>query len=106
MGELISQQDLPTAFICNSDYTALRLIKFLHQHGVGVPSAVSVIGSGNHDMASMSIPGLTSFDLSIEHASRLVVQTLLNHIRQPELPWITLYVDTKLVERESVRNIL
>lgn len=105
LDELVKANDLPTAFICRSDHLAFRLIKYLHEHGLSVPDDVSVIGSGNTDMAQIAIPALTTFDLNIEFACEVAVNTLLNHIMAEHNPSCTTYIDGFLVERDSVRTI-
>lgn len=102
---LIVQKKLPTAFICDTDFIALELIRILHAHNLNVPADISVIGSGNTEMASLSIPPLTTFDLNIEYAGEVVVATLVKRINQPAKPYENIAILGRLVERDSVKNI-
>lgn len=102
---LISQNDLPTAFICGADYTAIKLIKILHDNNIPVPGRVSVIGMGNTPISSMSIPELTTFDLNIQYACETAVRILLDKSSDKPEPFSTVYIDTTLVERQSVKDI-
>lgn len=103
---MLSANNLPSAFVCNSDRTAIRLIKHLHEREIAVPEQVSVIGSGNMEIASWVIPSLTTFDLNLDHACHVAAKRLLTRIEQPELPEITIFVNPDFVERKSVKNVL
>jgi len=103
--ELIDGNNLPTAFICQSDRSALRLIKILHQNEIHVPKDTSVIGSGNSEMSSISIPALTTFETNIPEVCEIAVTTLLDQINGTSEIGRTIYVEVELIERESVRSI-
>ncbi len=103
---LIAESMLPTAFVCQSDRIALKLIKVLHERQISVPHDVSVIGSGNSEFSSMSIPAITTFDVNITTVCELAVNTLLNQIRGKTEVVQTIYVDATLVERDSVQNLI
>lgn len=106
VGEMIAANNLPSAFVCNSDRTAMRLIKYLHDRGISVPEQVSVVGSGNMEVASWVIPPLTTFDLNLDHACQVAAKRLLARIEQPELPEVVIFVNPDLVERKSVQHVL
>lgn len=103
--DLIKQKALPTAFICQWDYTAIKLIKFLYENGYKVPDDVSIIGSGNTEMSSLTIPALTTIDLNIEYSCKAAVELLLKSINSPEKPFETILINSALVERDSVREV-
>ena len=103
--QLIREKVLPTAFICQSDRTALRLVKILHENDIHVPKDVSIIGSGNTEMSSISIPALTTFETNIPVVCEIAVNTLLEQINGSIEVGRTIFVDAELVERESVRNL-
>ncbi len=104
--DMIRANNLPSAFVCNSDRTAIRLIKHLHERDIAVPGQVSVIGSGNMEIASWVIPSLTTFDLNLDHACQMAAQRLLTRIEQPEAPEVTIFVNPDFVERNSVKHAL
>ena len=103
--ELISGKDAPTAIICQWDYTAIKLIKFLHEKNIKVPDDISVIGSGNTDISSLIIPALTTLEPNIEYACEVAVTLLLKRINSPSKPYENITINSVLVERDSVRNI-
>lgn len=102
---LVTAGELPTAFICQSDRIALKLIKMLHEYQIAVPDQVSVIGSGNSEMSTISIPELTTFETNIPTVCQLAVATLFDQINGKVQVCRTIYVDAELVERDSVRDL-
>jgi LacI family transcriptional regulator len=105
VNELIQESEGPTAIICQWDYTAIKLIKYLHENGVRVPEDLSVIGSGNTEMASLSIPALTTLELHIDYACERAVELLLKRIEEPDKPYENILINNTLVERNSVKTI-
>jgi LacI family transcriptional regulator len=103
--ELIRSNEGPTAIICQWDYTAIKLIKYLYEAGVRVPEDLSVIGSGNTEMASLSIPALTTLEMYIDYACECAVELLLKRIEEPTKPYETILINNTLVERDSVKVI-
>ncbi|OOM81495.1 HTH-type transcriptional repressor PurR [Clostridium puniceum] len=103
MLNLINSKDRPTAIVCQWDYTAIKLIKFLYDKGIKVPEDISVIGSGNTEMSSLSIPALTTLELNIDYACEVAVSLLFKRIRNPEKPYENITINSVLVERDSVK---
>ncbi|MDQ7095342.1 LacI family DNA-binding transcriptional regulator [Desulfosporosinus sp. PR] len=95
----------PTALICQWDYTAIKLIKYLYEKGIRVPEDLSVIGSGNTEMASLSIPALTTLELHIDQACESAVELLFKRIEEPDKPYETVRINSTLVERDSVKAV-
>ena len=103
--ELISREDRPTAIICQWDYTAIKLIKFLYEKGIKVPDDISVIGSGNTEISSLTIPALTTLELNIDYACESAVALLLKRINKPDKPYENITINSTLVKRDSVKNL-
>jgi LacI family transcriptional regulator len=103
--ELIRSNEGPTAIICQWDYTAIKLIQYLYEAGVRVPEDLSVIGSGNTEMASLSIPALTTLEMHIDYACECAVELLLKRIEEPAKPYETILINNTLVERDSVKAL-
>ncbi|WP_160688032.1 LacI family DNA-binding transcriptional regulator [Clostridium sp. C2-6-12] len=103
MLNLISDKTGPTAIVCQWDYTAIKLIKFLYEKGIKVPDDISVIGSGNTEMSSLSIPALTTLELNIDYACEVAVELLFKRIKNPEKPFENITINSVLVERDSVK---
>lgn len=105
LDELIAAGEMPSAFICDSDYTALQLIKALHERELRVPDDVSIIGSGNTEFSQLSIPSLTTLDLNIDYCCEVAVSTLLKRIERFDKPFESVEIVSRLVERDSVKKI-
>lgn len=103
--ELILGNESPTAFICQWDYTAIKLIKYLYGKGVRVPDDLSVIGSGNTEMSSLCMPALTTLELYIDYACERAVELLLKRIEKPNKPYENIQINNTLVKRDSVKDI-
>lgn len=103
--DLIKKDTKLTAIICQWDFTAIKLIKFLHENGISVPKDISVIGSGNTEMSTLCLPSLTTLDLHIEYACKTAVALLLKRITNPHKPSENIGINSTLVERDSVKSI-
>ena len=66
MNELIKEGNLPTAVFAASDPIAIGAIRSLYEHGLKVPSDVSVIGFDDISVASFSTPPLTTIHAPAE----------------------------------------
>ncbi|WP_338452963.1 substrate-binding domain-containing protein [Niallia oryzisoli] len=84
---LITQKKLPSAFICNNDFTAIELMNILFENHIKVPNNLSIVSSGNTEMSKLSNPKFTTFDLNIEYASEVVVSTLMKRMDQQDKPY-------------------
>lgn len=102
---LIYNGEGPTAYICQWDYTAIKLIKYLHEKGIRVPEDLSVIGGGNTEMASLCIPALTTLELHIDFACECAIELLLKRIDDPAKPYEAIRINSTLIERDSVKDI-
>ena len=103
---LLSAKHKPTAIICQGDFIAVKLINFLYKKEIKVPENISIISSGNTEMASMTIPAITTLDLNIEYSCRIAVELLLKRISNPDKPCESITINSTLVARESVKDLI
>lgn len=103
--KLFSKKDRPSAVICQMDSIALELIKILHDINIEVPKDVSIIGTGNTQFSTLSIPSLTTIDLNIEYSCETAVELLFKKINYPDKPKENIGIYSFLVERDSVRKL-
>ncbi len=103
--KLFYKEDKPTAIICEMDFAALELIKILYDTNIKVPEDVSIIGTENTQISSLSIPSLTTVDLNIEYSCEVVIDLLLKKINTPCKPQENIAIYTSLIKRDSVRKI-
>ncbi|WNS43719.1 LacI family DNA-binding transcriptional regulator [Paenibacillus sp. MMS20-IR301] len=105
LSALQAEGRLPSAFICDHDFTAVELLRILQEQGIKVPGDVSVLSSGNTEVSAFSLPALTTMDLNIDYSCRTVVATLLKRMAEPGKPAENIAILSTLVERDSVREL-
>lgn len=93
------KKNIPNCFICGNDSVAQGIIRALHELGLEVPRDVLITGFDNTDSAKMSIPSLTSIDISLDDISRIAMEMLLNKQQTEQVTDVTL--PAKLIMRES-----
>lgn len=98
-------QDMPTAFVCNCDETAYKLVNQLKGMGLSVPDDISVVGYDNHIYSTISTPRLTTIDVNSRVMSSEAVDIILHKIRDGSYKRGRTLVTGKLVRRESVKNL-
>ena len=97
--------DMPTAFVCNCDEAAYKLVNQLKNVGISVPDDVSVVGYDNHIYSTISSPRLTTIDVNSRVMSTEAVDIILHKIRDGSYKRGRTLVTGKLVRRESVKDL-
>lgn len=97
--------ELPTAFVCNCDETAFKVIRDLKLSGICVPDNVSVVGYDNYLISEISDPPITTINVDSKEMAELAVTSLIERIKNPKLPTRTMVLSGKLVIKGSVKEI-
>lgn len=97
--------EMPTAFVCNCDETAYKLVLQLREMGLRVPDDISVVGYDNHIYSTICSPRLTTMDVNSNAMSAEAVEIILHKIRDSSYRRGRTLVTGKLIRRESVRDI-
>ena len=97
--------ELPTAFVCNCDETAHRLINQLKTRGLRIPDDISVVGYDNHIYSTISVPRITTIDVNSYEMSDHAVDILIRKIKDNGYRCGRVLVTGKLVERDSVKRL-
>lgn len=97
--------DMPTAFVCNCDQTASRLIKQLQAAGYRVPDDISVTGFDNSVYSSVSEPKITTIEVNTEAMAKCAVETLMKRINEPSAVTGRISVQGDIVYKSSVRSL-
>ncbi len=100
MEVLLSGNKLPTAVMCSNDMTAIGLLHKVYRAGLRVPDDLSIIGFDDIHMARVTIPPLTSIQMSRLEIARAAV-TALRAYAENSTPHREYKIDTRLVVRES-----
>ena len=99
-------EQLPSAFVCDCDEVAYRLVETLRQSGVRVPEDVAVCGYDDYRFATLCQPPLTTYRVNVDQMAAAVVSWLARRIRQEDamapMMWT---VPGRLVTRESTRAV-
>ena len=98
-------EDLPTAFICNSDQTAYRLVDYLVQKGYQVPEDISVAGFYDYAYARLCRPPLTTVRIDMGEMAEIAADVLYKRIEYHANPSNKIQVYGKIIERESVKKL-
>ena len=98
-------QDMPTAFVCNSDLTASGLIKTLNEKGYRVPDDISVVGYDDYLYPGLCDIGITTYSVDMERMAQVGSEILMQRIEGSTLPCSMQVVEGKLVLKESVNHI-
>ncbi len=98
-------QDMPTAFVCNSDLTASGLIKTLNEKGYRVPEDISVVGYDDYLYPGLCDIGITTYSVDMDRMAQLGSEILMQRIEGSTQPCSMQVVEGKLVLKESVNRI-
>lgn len=95
-------EDMPTAFVCNCDQIAFKLITKLKAMGISVPKDVSVVGFDNDIYAIVSEPKITTVEVDMNEMTRNVITRILAKIEDPDIHFGRMAVKGTIVHRDSV----
>jgi DNA-binding LacI/PurR family transcriptional regulator len=99
--KLLSGASVPTAVMCSNDMTAIGVLHEAYRKGLRVPDDLSVIGFDDIHITQMTIPPLTTIQMSCFELARAAVMALKAHVEGlPEAKRDHL-IETRLVVRES-----
>lgn len=101
MDRLLGSKHLPTAVMCSNDMTAIGVLHKVYRAGLRVPDDLSVIGFDDIHIAQVTIPPLTTVQMSCFELAKAAVTALRAHVEEGGEPKRSYKVDTHLVVRES-----
>jgi DNA-binding LacI/PurR family transcriptional regulator len=101
MDRLLRSKYLPTAVMCSNDMTAIGVLHKVYRAGLRVPDDLSVIGFDDIHIAQVTIPPLTTIQMSCFELAKAAVTALRAHVEEGGEPKRSYKVDTHLVVRES-----
>lgn len=103
--ELVVPEVMPTAFVCNCDEVARKLINILLTMGYKVPDDFSVVGFDNDIYATISEPKITTVQVDIEEMARTAIKFVINKLRKENKKYGRILIKGKIVYRDSVKKI-
>jgi len=98
-------EEMPTAFVCNCDKTALLLIKKLKSSGYKIPEDYSVVGFDDSIHAIKSDPSISTVKVDLDEMARVAVKMISKKINDVEIHYGRVMIKGKLVMRNSIKKI-
>ncbi len=95
-------EDMPTAFVCNCDETAFRVIGELQRLGFRVPEDISVTGYDNYTVSDMCNPAITTVEVDLAEMAHTAVALLLARLENPQKPAARHVVPGRVIIKESM----
>ncbi|WP_428523322.1 LacI family DNA-binding transcriptional regulator [Roseibium sp.] len=102
---LFIKDDLPTAFFCFNDNTAIGVISALQMRGYRVPEDFSVLGFDDIPFANNFTPGLTTIRQPRQHIGEKAMSLLLDRLANRTLSAQTHLLHGDLIVRESCAGV-
>ena len=94
-----------TAILAGDDTTARGAYRALADHGLKIPTDVSVIGVNDTIEASALIPPLTSVRVFTDQLGKQMAELLLKQISRLDVKPQVVTLPTRLIRRESCRPL-
>ncbi len=100
---LLILREPPTAVLCSNDMTALGVMHKSYEHGVKIPSQLSLVGYDDIRLAQFVLPPLSSVRMSQTELGRLAFQALFAEVQrvEPAQTRTEYVIQTSLVLRAS-----
>lgn len=95
---------LPTALIADNDWLAFSTMRALREHGIRIPSDISIIGFDDRTICLHTDPQLTTIAVPRDIFGPKAVDLLVESIREPTKQSVTFLIGVELVERGSVQD--
>lgn len=99
--QLLENGTLPDYFLCEDDWTAIRLIHAAQSYGYSVPQDFSVIGCGNIPESAHIFPSLTTIQIPWKQMGTTAARCITDRIREPELSCVSVRFTSRLIKRSS-----
>lgn len=103
--EIILPDSLPTAFVCNCDETAVKVIKKLETIGKKVPDDISVVGFDDFIISGDNSFQLTTIAVNFESMAESAAEMILDKLKNPPTTPKYVVISGKIIIRNSVRNL-
>lgn len=100
---MVMPEEMPTAFFCNCDLTAGKLIQKLQREGCRVPEDVSVVGFDNYIYPGICDVGITTYEVDQTEMASRAVNILVRRMENEPGVHRTHIVEGRIVVKESVK---
>ena len=103
--EFVFPKKMPTAFVCNCDFTAGILIRNLKKMGLRVPEDISVTGFDNYPGEKELGAAVTTYAVDLQAMAKAAVRSLIRQAGGEKVKMGIHVVEGALVEKETVGEI-
>lgn len=101
--EIALDEGAYTAYVCNNDRLAGRIIRQLARRGIQVPRDVSIGSFDNESSAVTGGIGVTSLEVNITAMGESAVQSLIQYIENPEYQGRgRIFIDGTIAVKQSI----
>ncbi|MCM1528619.1 MAG: LacI family DNA-binding transcriptional regulator [Alistipes sp.] len=98
-------EEMPTAFVCNSDETAFRVISALRSKGIRVPEDISVVGYDNYTVSNICIPAITTVEVDLDKMASETVSLMEKKLSDPGFSGGRKMISGSLIIKDSVLDL-
>lgn len=98
-------EEMPTAFVCNCDETAFRVIADLKSKGVRIPEDISIVGYDNYTVSNFCIPAITTIEVDIDKMASVSVEIMIKKLMDPTYTEGRRIISGRLLVKDSVFDI-
>ncbi len=95
-------RELPTAFVCNSDLTASKMVKTLQEAGYRVPEDISLVGYDDWLYPGLCDVGITTYSVNMTKMAEMGIELLVRRIGGENSRSDMQIIEGDIVVRESV----
>lgn len=95
-------RELPTAFVCNSDLTASKMVKTLQEAGYRVPEDISLVGYDDWLYPGLCDVGITTYSVNMTKMAEMGIDLLVRRIGGDNSRSDMQIIEGDIVVRESV----
>ena len=103
--KLIEEHQGLTAILCFNDEMAFAARAAIYEAGLTVPDDISLIGFDNWDMSGYGSMKLTTVERSMSEIAKEGTRVLLRRLEDGIIDNRRIYLDNKLIVRETVKDI-
>ncbi len=103
--EIPLPKEMPTAFFCNCDMMASKLIKSLNKAGYKVPEDVSVVGFDDFLYPGLCNIPLTTYSVNMQGMAESAIKLIIKKLENKETSMGMHMIEGHFVERNSVKTL-
>lgn len=103
--QLLDVKTPPTAIFACNDLMAIGAVRAVSENGLRIPEDMALVGFDNIELASYTVPALTTIDQREGLLGKTAGEMLIERIQTPSKEHHRVVIDNQLIIRESSRKI-